>query len=116
MAETSEDVAADPAGSQDEPEELPWKRLPAPETWEQFETGIKAWVESHWTEGENRRCGHCNESVWVVGEVVSLSTTPGWPLAPGSAPGIYPMAQVVCAPCGAVVLVNALWVFEGRQP
>jgi hypothetical protein len=92
-----------------------WERRSAPTTWEEFSDGAKAWVEEHWIAAADHTCPYCGHNQWSLGAVLALPTAPRWPLLPESGPGIYPVFQVICATCGQVALVSALWPFEAQD-
>jgi 5-methylcytosine-specific restriction endonuclease McrA len=93
---------------------LPPGRPPAPETWDEYADGVRKWVSAQW--GADHKCPYCGHPDWHIGEVVSLASVPNWPSEPGSAPGHYPVAQLICRTCGHTVLVNAVYIFQHRRP
>lgn len=94
------------------PAEAP-QRLPAPKTWDEYTTGVVAWLDYHW---KDHNCPYCHNQIWRVGRVAALASAPSWPTEGNFGfVGMSPAVQVICVQCGHTVLVNALWIFEPQN-
>jgi hypothetical protein len=93
------------------PGELPPReqRQPIPENWDEYVSVARRWLEQQWGD---RPCAYCQHNVWRINEVVSLVNAPGWPTASEGPPSYYPAMPVICATCGHIVLVNAVYIFR----
>jgi hypothetical protein len=94
---------------------MPDYPLPAPRTWEELRAGATGWLSRHWgSDWQQRRCPHCGNEGWELGDVLALEAAPRWPAR--SEPAVNPMLQVLCTGCGHAVLLNALSVFQSPLP
>jgi hypothetical protein len=84
-------------------------RSPVPDDWDKYVEATKHWLKQHWGE---RHCPYCDHDVWRINPVVSLVNTPDWPLPEGMSAGLYPAVPIICAKCGHIVLINALYIFR----
>jgi hypothetical protein len=88
-------------------------RRPPPKSWDEYLTGVVAWLDSHWN--GDHSCPYCDNSTWTVGRVVALDAVPSWP-GESRLFGRSPVVPIICTRCGHIVLFNALWIFYPQDP